>query len=479
MKKMIIVIWLLISSEIAFGQNIEDALRFSSSNGIISARAGGLGTSFHGIADDYSALAFNPAGLALIDKGEFTFGFGFMHNSTESKFLSIAKTETKNDAYLSNFGLVAPFKTSFGNASIAIGHYLSSDFDNAINFAGYNPYSTYIDALAKEAKANGYALNENLATNLWLADDDYYTPVKNKLYQQAVISEDGGLHNLSGGIAFEISPFLSVGFSITGKWGTYEYLRNYKESDVDNNYNVYDFDSTGGKYRFYNLDFNEFTVDEFIKQDISGVTGSVGIQGKISNFMRVGFTIHFPTAYDITERFTQKGNSYFDNGDSYKDSYVFNNYYSFYSPWVYSGGLSVNFANLTLTAGIEYSDLKQMEFTDANLDLKNLNLDINSLMNNRLKMGIGLEYEVPFLPLSIRGSLNTMTAPYKNDIDGAELLSASFGAGFYLAPNVRLDLLGRLSQFSNLWNIYPGDWETELLFKRSVLDFGLQLTYRY
>jgi len=479
MKKLVIVIWLMICADFAFGQNIEDALRFSSSNAIISARAGGLGTSFHGIADDYSALAFNPAGLALIDKGELTFGFGFMANATESNFISTVNSVSSNDAYMSNFGIVAPFKTGAGNAAIGIGHYMESNFENSMDFNAFNPYSTYTRYIAEDAKARGYALNDNLSTELWLADDDYYTPLQNRLHQQAVISESGGLHNLTGGIAFELTTFLSAGFSITGKWGNYEYIRDFKETDVDNVYQNYSYDSTGGHYKFFDLDFKELRVQELIKQDISGVTGSFGIQGKVANFMRFGFTIHFPTSYDITERYTQKGNSYFDNGDNYEKRFDFDNYYSFLTPWVYSGGLSFHFADATITGGVEYSDLSQMEFTDADFDLRDVNLDINRLMNNRLKWGIGLEYELPFLPMSIRGSFNSTSAPYKEDIDGAEIISAAFGTGIYLAPNVRLDALGRWSQYSNMWNIYPGDWETELVFKRSIMDFALQLTYRY
>ncbi|MFH1052392.1 MAG: hypothetical protein V1779_15840 [bacterium] len=481
MKKMVIVIWLLISTNVAFGQNIEDALRFSSSNAIISARAGGLGTSYLGIADDYSSLAFNPAGIALIDKGEISVGFGFMANKTETSFIGTVNPLNTNDAYMSNFGIVAPFKTDAGNAAIAIGHYMESNFDNSMDFEAFNPYSSYIKSIADNAYENGLAWDENLASYLWLSDDYNYTPVKDRVYQQAMISENGGLHNLTGGIAFELTQFLSAGFSLTGKWGTYEYLRDYKESDVNNIYQNfdYDYDSVNNKYSFYDLDFSEFRVDEYIKQDISGVTGAFGIQGKVENFMRFGFTIQFPTAYDISERFSQKGVSYFDNGDKKDTNYNYENYYSFTSPWIFSGGLSFHFEGLTITSGVEFSDLKQMEFTDANFDLKEINLDIKRLMSNRLKWGIGLEYEIPFLPVSVRGSYNSTTAPYENDIDGAEIISAAFGMGIYLAPNVRLDALGRWSQYSNMWNIYSGNWETELVFKRSVLDFGLQLTYRY
>ncbi|MFC2129889.1 OmpP1/FadL family transporter [Bacteroidota bacterium] len=479
MRKILIIIWFFISSALLYGQNIENALRFSSSNGIITSRAGGLGVAYHGIADDLSAISFNPAGLALIDKGEISFGMGFMINSTETDFLGIKTSLSSNDAYISNFGVVAPFKTQLGNASIGFGYFLESNFNNTMEFGAINPHSTYSNFTARDAYDMGYGLDENFATNLWLADDFYETPIKNGLYQEATISEKGGLHNITGGIAFELTPFLTAGFSLNGKWGKYEYLREYKETDVNGLYQVYDSDSIDGKLRFHDVDFDQLIVDELIDQYISGISAAFGIQGKVSDFMRIGLSVKFPTYYDIEEDYSQNATARFDNNEKFDDRYIFENSYSFVSPWVFSGGMSVHFLGATIAAGFEYTDITQMEFTDALYDLKTLNIAIVKDMTSRIKWGVGAEYEIPLTPVAIRASFSSTSAPYKNDIDGAELITAAFGAGIYLAPNVRMDLLGRWSDYSNMWNIYGSSEDTELVFKRNPLDLGLQLTYRY
>ena len=106
MKKLILIlIGIILISPVAKSQFIEDALRFSQPNSIITARAGGLGTAFHGVSDDFSALYYNPAGLSLMQKRELTFGFGFLRNTTETDYHDVVMDLSANDAYLSHFGM--------------------------------------------------------------------------------------------------------------------------------------------------------------------------------------------------------------------------------------------------------------------------------------------------------------------------------------------------------------------------------------
>jgi hypothetical protein len=484
MKKLVLILMITLFSQSLNAQSIEDGLNMSLPNSIVTPRAGALGVAFHGIADDFSAIAFNPAGLALIDKGEISFGVGFLYNSTQTDFLSNLNDMGTTAAYLSNFGIVAPFKTRLGNASIGIGYYVESNFDNTMEFGALNPYSTYIDYEAKQAYEKGWGLDENFATDLWLADDFYNTPIKNGLYQEALINEKGGLKNISGAMAFELSPFLSIGFAITGKMGTYEYIRDYMETDVNSIYqNEVSERDENDKLIYHDIDFRSVNVIETVEQDISGISCSVGIQGKISNFMRLGLAVKFPTYINISEDFTQSGTSVFDNGDKFSNKYFFTNNYSIITPWVFSGGMSFNFLGLTIATGIEYTDLTQLEFDYSNIDDREFfelkNLQIKQELTGVLKLGAGLEWEVPALPVVLRGSFNYTTPPYSQSFSGEERVTIAMGAGFYLAPNIRMDILGSFSQFKKMWNIYGNSEDTKMFFTRNPYDFGMQLTYRY
>ena len=148
-------------------QDIEDALRFSQPNAYITPRAGGLNVSFHGISDDFAALAFTPAGLSLVNKTELTFGLGVLRNSTETDFLKNSTSFNSNDAYISNAGIVVPFDTKHGNAAVGIGYILESNYDNNYKFEGFNPNSSIIQYYSN--MRHEY-MDDNLAYHQWLAD---------------------------------------------------------------------------------------------------------------------------------------------------------------------------------------------------------------------------------------------------------------------------------------------------------------------
>jgi len=478
MNKFVISFIILVLGINLKAQMIEDALNMSIPNAYITPRAGGLGVAYYGLADDFAAIAYNPGGLALINKGEISFGFNLNPNNTETEFLGNNLSLNSTNAYLTNFGLVAPFQTELGNASLAVGYYLESNFNNTMEFAALNPYSTYTQFTAEDAVKRGWGISENFATYLWLADDNYNTPIKNGLYQEAMITEKGGINNISGAIALELSEGLSAGFSVTGKWGNYLYLREFSESDVNNLYNEFIYSEVDGKLIFENIDFSQLRVDETIDQDISGINASFGLLGKISDFMRIGFTIKFPSYYEIDEKFSQTAIANFDNGDIRDTTYIFSNYYEISTPWVFAGGLSFNFQGLIFTTGIEYMDLTQMEFSkESNLEL--LNLDIKKQMASLIRYGVGIEWQMPYLPLDLRTGFSYSTAPYVKSFDGEDRITMSAGVGIYLLKNMRLDLVGEYQQYKKLWNIYGNSSETELYFTRKPINIGMQITYRY
>jgi len=55
-------------NSVAFSQFIEDAIRFAQPNSGTGARALGLGNAYIGVADDFTSVWWNPAGLGQIKK---------------------------------------------------------------------------------------------------------------------------------------------------------------------------------------------------------------------------------------------------------------------------------------------------------------------------------------------------------------------------------------------------------------------------
>lgn len=483
MKRIIMAIALaIVLPSIASAQFIEDALRLAQPNGYISPRSGGLNVAFNGIADDYSALFFNPAGLSLVARSEISIGLGFQRNSTKTDFLDNLNTFKSNDAYINHAGVIAPFATKYGNASIAIGYALESNFANNLEYSAFNGNSTIINDYASRKGS----LDKNLASYLWLADDNFNTPIRDSLRQNAFIKESGGLHTIIGGAGFDLSPNVSFGFSLSGKWGTYRYNREYQEIDVFDKYNSRD--KLGDYYfegeHYNNVDLQSMTMRENLEQSINGITGSLGVMARLDDFMRFGASIKFPNFYDITEDFSQNASVVFDNGQTIEPPFETRGKtsYKVQTPFVYSAGVSVHTQGITFSAGVEYSDVTQLEFSDAPDAVMLLNNRIVRELVGQTTWGFGAEYEVPLLPMVVRGSFSSTTSPYVKDVPGATLNVFSFGGGFYVAPNIRLDGLFRWTDISQLRTNYGNGSIASgegYIYTAQPLNIGFQLTYRY
>jgi len=468
-----------------FGQYIEDAVRYSNPNGIITPRAAGLGISYAGIADDYAALYYNPAGLSLVTKTELTFGIGFQRNSNSVDFSNTLTNFSANDAYISNAGLVAPFKTKAGNAAIGLGYVLESNYTNKYEYMGFNPTNTMTAYQANYGTRN---YENNWAYHVWLANEDLYTPIVDSLTQSAYVQESGGLHDVIGGAAFDLSPSVSAGFNIIGKWGNYGYTRNYTETDSYNKYNEFD------SVNFSNLDFNTLFVDESIKQKIFGITGSIGLQARIAEFMRIGATIKFPTYYEVNEDYSVYVRSRFDDNwepNPYDPAEPAEIAYKITTPFTYSAGMSFYAAGITFTAGIEYIDATQLTFSDANGEevtnideirryFDALNRDIAKELVGQVTWGVGAEWEIPKLPVVVRGSFQSTTSPYSIDVPGASNFAFALGGSIYLADNVRLDGVFRWNTMNQVRTNYgTSEYGSYYELNTNPLNVGMQITYRY
>ena len=458
----------------AKGQLIEDALRYSRYSPAMTPRAAALGEAYYGLSDDFSALFYNPAGLTLVRKSEINVGFGFNSGNSTSNFLGNSDKIKYNTEFLTNIGFVIPFKTSIGSASIGLGYALEKDFKNDIHGEGFNSKSTLILDYTNNTPKT---VIDNMGAYLYLADTTFFkTPIKDSLQQSFDAYENGGIHDIVLGGAFDISENVSVGATILGKFGTYKYQKTYTESDIYNIYNQRD------EPLFRTVDFDYLVLDQTIKQDISGITGSIGIMGRFKDFMRFGVTLKLPTYYEIDETYSEYAVAHFDDGSYTTPAWgtKATNSYKITTPFTYSAGMSIFFEGLAASFAIQYSDLSQMEFKGAS-DLEALNRTISRDLGGQTTLGVGMEYDFPesIAPLVLRGGFSNTSSPYSKEISGTDIKNYSFGLGYYFAPNIRLDGVYRLSEYSQLRSNYSSGEGSQYSYDAKVGYVGIQLTYRY
>jgi hypothetical protein len=474
LKSFIIISAMFCIHNSLFSQYVEDALRYSKPNGMISARVAAMGVSYNGLIDDIGSLLYNPAGLTLIGKSELSFGLGFTRNSAETNYLNTNDLFKTNNEFVTNIGLASAFKIKNKKAAIGIGYFLESDFENSMKFNAFNPYSTYIGS---ESNYGPGTKSQNWAYNLYLADSvnrSFVTPYNDSLTQSSFIYEKGGLHNVTGAMAFDVNDNVTLGMSISGKWGTYQYRKDYSEADM-NGYFVNTF-----------IDGHNFSRLESVQdlnQKVSGITGAIGVQGRFESFMRLGASIKFPTWYQFDENFNVKNTAFYTNQNSVYFEYNGDNSYNLTTPFVYSAGVSVNGMGLTFAVGVEYTDVTQLEFSDAISQVMSLNTKIIQELVGQTTWGFGLEYDPQIIPIVGRISYSRTTSPYFKDIPNANKSDFAIGAGVYLGSNVRLDGVFKWTDYAEQRTNY---YETgnlasysDYVLKNNPLNIGFTITYRY
>lgn len=454
-------------------QFIEDGLRLARTNGIITARAGALGPAYSGISDDFAALYYNPAGLTLLPKSELSVGLQLYRNTNTTNYFASGTRLNGNSEAINNIGFVSPLKFGKTNAAFAVGYMLESDFDDDYKVAGRGSTSIIGTWLNTPVYSN------SIAWQLYLADTlggQLVSPIQGNLTQSATVLESGGLHSISGGLAFDIAPTVSIGFALNGKWGSYSYDRRYIETD---DMNVYDQIDTAN---FSNVDFASLTVRETLDQDIAGIGATLGLQGRIDDAIRFGITIKTPSYYSISERFSQKYTATFDNGDEYSypedEEDRGKNSYSVSTPFIFNTALSFHIAGLTVAGAVEYSDMSQVEFSSSLTGIEDINLSIAEQLTGKLMWGFGAEYDTPLLPLALRAGVTSGTSVYSESTDEDTYTDFSMGAGIYLAPNIRIDAMygtRSTTQRRALYNTPQGTFTID----RSISRFAMQFIYRF
>ncbi|QLH53724.1 MAG: hypothetical protein CH6_1985 [Candidatus Kapaibacterium sp.] len=476
MKKFAFVFsFVLLIPIVSFSQFIEDALRYTIPNSMITPRSASFGVAFYGLSDDISGLIYNPAGLSFIGKSEFSLGLGFTRNRVESEYLFNKMERDANSSYVTHLGISVPVKEFEKTIIVGLAYFHENNFLNYFDYSAFNPKSSLVYSLAKYGSKDTLS---NIPYFLWLANNKFETPIKDSVKQVVTVDEDGGLHNITGGFSVLLTKNVSIGASLTGKFGKFTYYREFNEYDIYNKYNF--FDSVG----YTNLDFNKFTLKENLTQKVSGISGSIGIFGTFANFLRFGATVKFPTYYQVEEEFRKDAYARFDDGWEPNPYEMKDNSYNSYkitTPFVFAGGVSLKILDFIFTGGVEYFDVTQLRFSDAPPEIDRLNSRIVRELVGQVQWGLGVQYSPPILPFEFRAGFSSITSPYAKDIPNATTYIYSLGMAIYLAPNVRLEPTFQYLTNSVLRTNYQTD-DTDsqnYTLKFSPYKIALQITYRY
>jgi hypothetical protein len=457
-----------------YAQYPEDALRLGTPGYGVGGRALGMGNAYSGVASDYSALFWNPAGLAQMRYGEFSFGLSYLGVRDTSTFFGSQGSSKNNATNLNTLGLVFPVPTQRGSLVFAFGYSRENNFTGGVNFTGFNPNSSIIQSSAPNGGYYPDDLSGNIAYQLFLADIDtlrgtWISPITNRVNQSGVVAERGGLNNWSFGGAVDIAKDVSIGATLSYVTGSYQYERNYEESDPTNVHSVFPYD------------FKRLTLSEYIDDDIWGWSGKFGVMFRSSGALRFGLTAKTPTAFTVRESWTSLSRSYFDNGDVRPTKGPFdasgNSEYDVHTPWVFGGGVSLSLGILLLSGDADYTDWTQLEFAHANDEILAWNREMSKIFRDTWNARAGAELEIPSTPIRLRGGFIYNSSPYKDDPASFDQKFITGGLGILFGGSTMIDF----AYARGWWETYRVNYDQSSKVNEQVTTntfFGT-LSYRF
>jgi long-subunit fatty acid transport protein len=476
-------------------QTIEDALRLSRQGTIVGARSAAMGNAFTGLANDYSALYWNPAGLGQLRRSELAVGMMTVSNTTDATLLGSSMSMDESATKLTEIGLALPFQVVRGSLVFGASYNRLGDYTNSYTVSAYNPYSSIQPSLFNSDA------DYDLAWQLGLEDTLLFTyrdqgkpewlaiPVADHVQQNIAVSEEGGLNQWSFGGATEIAHNAMVGISLNFMSGTYRYQRRFEELDVQNTHQqtIVGVNPNSNSSFVSRTDFQSAVINETIDQDLTGFSMKFGFLYNHQDKLRAGVAIQTPRWMHVEEDYTKGGTSQFADAAEIFEYTLMGTIYDISTPWIFSFGLSyAPVEPLVLSADLDIVDYGSMEFDGSNYFMPTpLNNDIHEYFRSANNFRVGAEFNVPRTELFIRGGYGYALSAYQDDPSNYNAQTFSGGLGYEFNGDFMLNATYVLSSWDSfIYNYTDPDvsvsktaYRTDQSFTNSQLLFSA--TYRF
>jgi len=354
----------------------------------VGARAMGMGGAYTAVADDYSALFYNPAGLAQLENSEILGSFSHLSVENSASFNGVTSAETSSYTQFNDAGLAVSVPTYRGSLVLGFGYHRVRDFDNSLY-------------LRREVNTPGDSVS----------------------WEHHRVQE-GGLSIVALGGSSEMAPGLFLGASLNIWVGEEDYT--WRMSEKDDLYDLYTFSDT--------------SLTEHTNTRFNGVNVSLGMLYKHNNF-RFGGVISTPVTLTSKEEWDYRETLTMDNGSSTEVFGADPFEYKIQSPWVIRLGGAFSQGPLLISGDvslINYSQIKYKTDLPDGTPMAEENIFIKRNFQNVVQYRIGGELSIPNTQLKIRGGYGVYPSHMKDE-PGFEKRVLSFGAGIDMGGQVRLD----------------------------------------
>ncbi len=460
MKNKIFFILMILSGVSVFGQNTEDAARYSQDIVSGTARFSAMGGSFGAIGGDFSSLSTNPAGIGVYSKSEFSLSPNFTSSKTNSKFLGQSTEDYKYNIGLGNLGSVFTYNT--GNTdglislSFAFGYNKTMNYNRNIIINGTNPNNGlavyFLNNVGNKAPEDLDPFYEGLAFDSYLIDQDslgYFPNMALGQDQRKTITNVGSTGNYLFAIGANMNHQLYMGATIGVKSIYYSRVMNHTELSNDNADYV-----------------KEFNFHEELETSGMGFDLKLGAIYRPFDFLRIGAAFHLPTYYSMEDEFyntmtsTLADNTQLDLKPSYNGNSVSRQTYTYNLTTPMKGLFSValKYKKLgVLNIDYEYVDYTTTRYRNGQngYDFYDENQDIQANLKaaNNLRGGLEIRMNETLL---LRAGYALYDSPYKSGHINAGAKTSIISGGFGVkSENMYFDFAYRRTISDEKLILYP------------------------
>jgi hypothetical protein len=460
------------------------------------ARIRAMGGTQNSLGGDISSAFYNPAGLGMYNRSDFSITGGYTMANTAASYLGNQTAQSTNGFNVPNFGIAFHSNKDgtkgLWGGTFAINFNRVNDFNNTITYSGTNKDNSIIDYFINSANGrdstqfqpatnsspegvnyntptglafNNYLIGPKSDYNSTLPKDEYfsYVPLQPTI-QKEVINTSGAQNqwSFSYGVNFNDKIFLGGGIGLTSF--------KYKTSTT--------YTETYTQDPLFNMQLNET-----LEQSGTGINATFGLIARPVDKVQLGFSVATPTAYEINETYSASMSSAWNNFQYFvrtppeylnnlsEKTDIVSSTYSFSTPWRVSGGLTYFFEKKGfISADAEWLSYGSSSYSsNMGQDFSSYNSTIKSQYKSVINLRFGGEYRMD--KYRFRAGYNYMPDPYTSD-QHTSISSFSTGAG-YRTSKFYVDLAFVYSQGLTSHSPYPSSPVASLNNKPSSILFTI------
>lgn len=482
MKKLFFLLSIASFSLPALSQNHVDALRYSMLQYGGTSRFVASGGAFGALGADFSVLSTNPAGIGMFKKSELTFTPSIQTTKTSSSFNSLSNEDMKYNFNFSNMGMLFSIPTGYSESNswksiqFGFGYNRINSFHNRMVIEGPNHKTSLMDDYL--AKANGIHYNSldefdtKLAWMTYLLDtlggnNHYVSPVPpGGIQQRKDMTTWGAMNEMVVSFGGNYDDKFYLGATIG-----FPFIRYIEEST----YSEWDIADTINGFKRFDLNDNLTTTG-------SGVNFKLGMIYRPFDWVRVGAAVHTPTFYSMSDEYSRKIKSFFDNGMTYSSESPQGDFnYQLTTPMRAMGSIAFLFGKMGfISADYEFVDYSEARLrTDGSSGVSSVVFaDANNTIRNTYTTANNLRFggELNLSPIAVRAGYGLYGNPFKSGLNNAERSVYSFGLGMR-EKDYFIDFTYSLTQSSEDYYLYPSVGDAAKLDIKSsafLMTFGIK-----